>query len=111
MQYGVHEVFSIVETYIRKKSYQHGGTHLEVGFLAFQFPLMTAEQIYDDRISGEKETVGNATFSFRKTLNDTGVSSEATKNLKTSNPRKPVNQTQNVGAVQKCFFETHVRLH
>jgi len=93
-------IFSIVETYIRKKCYQHRGAHLEVRFLVFQFLLMTAEQIYNDRLSCEKETVGNATFSFRKTLNDTGVSSEATKNFKTSNPRKPVNQTQTLGAAK-----------
>jgi hypothetical protein len=73
----MHKFFSTVETYIRKKSYQHGGAHLEVVFLVFQFLLMTAEQNYDDRLTGEKETVGNATFSFRKTSDDIGVSSEA----------------------------------
>ena len=79
----MHKDFSIVETYIRKKSYQHRGAHLEVGFLVYEFLLMTGEQIYNDRLSGEKETVRNATFSFRKTLKDTGVSSEATKSFKT----------------------------
>jgi len=62
----MHNFISIVETYIRKKSYQHGGAHLEVIFLVFQFLQMNAEQIQDDRLSYEKETIGNATFSFRK---------------------------------------------
>ena len=51
----MHMVFSVVETYIRTKSYPHGGAHLEVGFLMFQFLLMSTEQIYDDWLSGEKK--------------------------------------------------------
>jgi len=57
-----------VETYIRKKSYQHGGAHLEVVFLVFLFLLINAEQIYDDRLSDEKVTVGNAAFSSQENI-------------------------------------------
>jgi len=64
----MHKFFSTVESYIRKKSYQYGGAHLEVVFLVFLFLLINAEQIYDDMLSDEKVTVGNAAFSSQKNI-------------------------------------------
>jgi hypothetical protein len=46
----MHKFFSIVGTYIRNKSYQHGRADLEVGFLVFQFLLTTIERMHDDRL-------------------------------------------------------------
>jgi hypothetical protein len=89
----MHKVFSIVESYIRKKSYQYGGAHLEVGFLGFQFLLMTAEQIYDDRLSGEIETVVKCDVFFQKNIKPYWSVFRSYQNFKTSNPRKLVDQT------------------
>jgi len=64
----MHQGCSIVESHIRKKSYQNGGAHLEVGFLVFQFLLMTAEQIYNDMLSGETEALRKCDVFFQKNI-------------------------------------------